>query len=84
MPKTIEVVGAFEAKTHLSELLRKVASGQTIRISQRGRPVADLVPIQKNTVLDSSKAAAKMRTIHQKATKLQGVSIKELIEFGRS
>jgi hypothetical protein len=42
------------------------------------------VPIQKNTVLDSSKAAAKMRTIHQNATKLQGVSIKELIDFGRA
>ena len=39
------VVGSFEAKTHLAELLRKVSSGQVVRITQRGKPIADLTPI---------------------------------------
>lgn len=35
-------VGAFEAKTHLSALLDEVARGETIIITRRGRPVAQL------------------------------------------
>ena len=37
-------VGAFQAKTHLSELLDAVSRGETISITRRGRPVARLVP----------------------------------------
>ncbi len=39
-----ETVGAFEAKTHLSRLLREVSGGKRILITQRGKPVAQLVP----------------------------------------
>lgn len=38
-------IGAFEAKTHLSELLADVEAGETVTITRRGRPVAQLVPI---------------------------------------
>lgn len=38
-------VGAFEAKTHLSELLAAVEAGQKITITRRGKPVAQLVPV---------------------------------------
>jgi len=36
---TTESVGAFEAKTRLSELLEQVRKGQVYRISKRGRTV---------------------------------------------
>jgi prevent-host-death family protein len=36
-------VGAFEAKTHLSALLDKVAAGEDIVITRHGQPVARLV-----------------------------------------
>ena len=39
-----ETVGAFEAKTHLSRLLREAARGKRILITQRGKPVAALGP----------------------------------------
>lgn len=39
------VVGVHEAKTHFSQLLRRVASGEEIEIHSGGRPVARLVPI---------------------------------------
>lgn len=42
--KPIEI-GAFEAKTHLSDLLEKVRLGQTFCITRRGIPVAELRPI---------------------------------------
>jgi prevent-host-death family protein len=38
-------VGAFEAKTRLSELLYDVARGRTYVITKRGRPVAELRPL---------------------------------------
>ena len=37
-------VGAYEAKTHLPQLLREVAQGDRITITVRGRAVAELVP----------------------------------------
>ena len=38
----IHEVGAFEAKTHLSELLEKVRQGDRVVITRRGVPVAVL------------------------------------------
>ncbi len=45
----MEIIGAFDAKTHWSALLDKVALGQEIVITKRGRPVARLVPELSNT-----------------------------------
>ena len=41
----IAEIGAFEAKTRLSELLDRVARGQVYRITKRGKPVAELRPV---------------------------------------
>lgn len=40
-----EHIGAFEAKTRLSELLEQVSRGRTYRITRRGRVVAELRPV---------------------------------------
>lgn len=40
----IEEIGAFEAKTRLSELLARVQRGHVYRITKRGKPVAELRP----------------------------------------
>ncbi|HTW90169.1 MAG TPA: type II toxin-antitoxin system prevent-host-death family antitoxin [bacterium] len=42
-----KTIGAFEAKTRLSELLERVRQGQVYRISKRGRPVAELRPLAR-------------------------------------
>ena len=39
-------VGIHQAKTHLSELLRRVATGEEIVIMRGNEPVARLVPVQ--------------------------------------
>ena len=36
-------VGAFEAKTHLSALLDRVAHGEEVTITKHGKPIARLV-----------------------------------------
>jgi prevent-host-death family protein len=41
-------VGSFEAKTHLSELLAAVEAGETVTITRRGKPVAQLVPVRRS------------------------------------
>jgi prevent-host-death family protein len=39
-------VNVHEAKTHLSQLLDRVANGETITIAKAGKPVARLVPLE--------------------------------------
>jgi prevent-host-death family protein len=41
----VTAVGVHEAKTHFSQLLRRVAAGEQIEIRSGGRPVARLVPV---------------------------------------
>jgi prevent-host-death family protein len=41
-------VNVHEAKTNLSKLLRRVAAGEEIIISNRGVPVARLTPVPQN------------------------------------
>ena len=47
----IKEIGAFEAKTRLSELLDRVDRGQVYVITKRGRPVAELRPAPGRTGL---------------------------------
>ncbi len=42
-------IGAFEAKTKLSELLHMVERGEEIVITRRGRPVATLSPVSSGS-----------------------------------
>ena len=42
----MSTVGSFEAKAKLAELLDKVEAGETVTITRRGRPVAQLVPVR--------------------------------------
>ena len=34
-----------EAKTHLSEILQRVAEGEEVLLTRRGRPVARVIPV---------------------------------------
>jgi len=40
-------VGAYEAKTHLSQLLSEVEHGERIAITKHGHTVAMLVPVEE-------------------------------------
>ncbi len=40
----MQTIGAFDAKTRLSELLERVAKGEVFQITKHGHPVARLVP----------------------------------------
>ena len=40
-------VNLYEAKTHLSTLVDRVAAGEEIVIAKHGKPMARLVPVEK-------------------------------------
>ena len=74
-------VGAFDAKTHLNALLKRVAKGETIRITRRGVPVAMLVPAEDGNEVDPRKLVREIREVRKGAT-LGKVSLRELIHEG--
>ena len=47
--KVCEEVGSYDAKTKLPEILRKVAKGRHFTITNRGKPIADLIPTRSTS-----------------------------------
>lgn len=76
-------VGAYEAKTHLSELLEKVEAGEEITITKHGAPVAKLVPIRREATTDERASAIKRIQKLASGLSLGRLKIKDLISEGR-
>jgi len=80
----MKTVGAYDAKTHLAQLLDEVAAGETITITRRGVPVARLVPPSDRDRPDVGKVIAEWEAYRDRHNlTLDGISIRELIEEGR-
>ncbi|TGL32325.1 type II toxin-antitoxin system Phd/YefM family antitoxin [Leptospira koniambonensis] len=77
----MESVSAFQAKTHLSELLKKVQSGEVFVITHRGKPIAKLVPFSEEIEFDSKEGLNTLKKI--RASISSKVNIKEFINEGR-
>jgi len=76
-------VGIFEAKTHLSSLLDRVAKGEKITITKHGVPAAVLVPPgDARPKLSHAEVVEGMRALRQRV-KRGKPSIRELIQEGR-
>jgi len=74
-------VGVYEAKTQLPRLLDEVEQGETITITRYGRPIARIVPLhgERRTVKEAIEAIREFRKGHR----LDGITIRELIDEGR-
>lgn len=78
-------IGAFEAKTHLSRLLEKVAAGEKFVITRHGRPVAKLVPVDSedgSARLKRERAIKRLKTVCN-GNRLGRLTIRQLIGEGR-
>ena len=74
-------VGAFEAKTHLSQLLDEVEKGALVKISRRGKPLAVL---RRDDILSAQvglRAVSNLRSFCQ--TKIPINEVVALYEDGR-
>lgn len=61
----MESIGAFDAKTRLSELLERVAHGEAFRITKHGHPVARLVPDTSHSPERVARAAERLKRFHE-------------------
>jgi len=78
----VDDIGAFEAKTHLSELLDRVEQGEELVITRRGRPVARLVPAVDAARTRAAEAVTRLRALRRDTT-LGGLDWRELRDTGR-
>lgn len=78
----MQTVGAYEAKTHLGQLLDAVARGETITITKHGVPVAMLVPPSNEQRPDIDAVIAELKEFRSTVS-LGGLSIREMIDEGR-
>lgn len=78
----MRTVGAYEAKTRLPALLEEVARGETITITKHGVPVAMLTPVTASRRRSTAEVIVALRDARQ-GTRLDGLSIRDLIEEGR-
>ena len=78
----METVGAYEAKTHLHKLLKRVTKGERITITKHGVPVAVLQPCDPEKNVDTKSVIMELRRFREK-NNLSGLSIREMIEEGR-
>ena len=80
------VVGAFEAKTRLAELLRETERGATFVIERRGRPVARLVPYEAAPASERLEGVGPLfAAFREVRSRVAGgpVDVRALVEEGR-
>ena len=80
------VVGAFEAKTKLAELLDKVEAGESVTITRRGKAVAELVQIRsidEHERLQALIDEIRRTRVGKDRGARPGSTISELIKAGR-
>ncbi|MGE0716321.1 MAG: type II toxin-antitoxin system Phd/YefM family antitoxin [Alphaproteobacteria bacterium] len=77
-------VPTFEAKNRLSALLAEVARGNEVTITKRGVPVAKLVPVTPSFDREKARRAAEGLREASRGTTLGDLTIKDLVDEGRS
>jgi prevent-host-death family protein len=75
-------VGSYEAKTHLPQLLERVARGERITITKHGVPVAILVPANAAQLREPQEIIDELRGFRA-GRKAGRFSIRKMIELGR-
>lgn len=77
-----ENVAAFAAKTHFSQLLARVAKGESITITRHGSPVARLVPVQDRKDRERRRDTVARLLEFSRHQTLGGIDWKELRDEG--
>ena len=75
-------VGAYEAKTHLSSLLERVAKGETITTTKHGQPIVVMQPVGERELPALDSVVADLREF-RRGNRLAGLKLRDLIEEGR-
>ena len=77
-------IGAFEAKTHFSQIIEKVEHGEDFVITRRGKPVAKIIPFKQEPEMSWEEALEDFKRIRKLYRGEPGsFNIREAIEEGR-
>lgn len=74
-------IGSYDAKTKLPEILRRVQSGETFTITNRGKPIADLIPSSSSSRITTKAAIESILKL--KKHSLSDADLQELKALGR-
>lgn len=74
-------IGVYQAKTHLPELLTRVANGEQIVITRHGKAIARLVSAETVRKRDVSSAIRELKALAR--GRRADMPIKEMISEGR-
>lgn len=78
------LVGSYQAKTHLPELLERVEQGEKILITRRGVPVALLTQPPEKVTQDVRQVVEEMLAYRDRQKRTTGkLTTREMIEEGR-
>lgn len=74
----MRIIQASEAKTHLPQLLDDVERGATLIITRHGRPIARIVPEERERQAEVEEA---IRRIQARRERNQHVSVEEILSL---
>ncbi len=77
----LEKIGSYEAKTKLPEILRRVEAGEAFTITNRGKPIADVIPSRSSNGLKTQAAISNI--LRAKKDKISDDVLSALKESGR-
>ena len=86
MPSPKSQVGSYQLKTHSSEILKLVESGETVTVTRHGKPIAQIIPISdasstKNAAVEGLLNLSK--SFAQRGKNITHKEIKSWINTGR-
>ena len=77
-------IGAFEAKTHFSQIIEKAEKGEDFIITRRGKPVAKIIPFEQKKEMTFKEAVEQLMEMQKFYRGEPGsFNIREAIEEGR-
>jgi prevent-host-death family protein len=76
-------IGAYEAKTHLPKLIKRVEKGERFVITRHGRAVAELGPVGKLDEKGVRRAIGDLRSLRDELAR-RGVRMRDLLRKGET
>ena len=77
-------IGAFEAKTHFSQIIEKAERGENFVITRRGKPVAKIIPFEQKPEMTWKEAIKGFSELRKRYRGKPGdFNVREAIDEGR-
>lgn len=77
----MQEIGAYDAKTHLPQLLERTQKGEHFVITKHGRPVAELVPVTRTDGEAVRRTISNIRVFRETLRK-RGIQMQRLLKKG--